>query len=461
MMKRKIRYIGTVGVCLLFLAVLVTSCKIGKSYVRPAMELPDSLWTQQNYLSIADIQWWEMYTDGPLRALLERTLEHNKDLQIAASRVKEMAAQKRISISEMIPQIDANVKANREFENEGGHNSTQSNTFEGKLVLSWEVDLWGKLRWGKEAAVAEYLQSVEARRALQMTIVAEVAQSYYELVALDHELSIVKQTLKAREEGVRIARLRFQGGLTSETAYQQAQLEVARTATLIPDLERKIALKENDIAFLAGEFPHQVERSHLLHEFNYSTMLPVGMPSDLLERRPDIRQAEQKLIAANAMVGVAYTNRFPRLSLTGKAGLESSELSDFLQSPYGLIEGLVLAPVFSAGKNKAKLKVQKAVYEQSCYNYEKVVLNAFRESENAIVGFNKVREMCELQSRLERSAKSHVDMAQLQYINGVINYLDVLDAQRGYFDAQIGLSNAIRDELITVVRMYKALGGGW
>lgn len=460
-MKRKINYISAFLCCTLFLGITFTSCKIGHHYTRPAMELPDSIWTKQSYLSIADLKWWEMYTDGPLRSLIEKTLEHNKDLKIAAARVKEMAAQKRISVAGLLPQVNADISGNREFENDGGDNSVQSNTFEGKLVLSWELDLWGKLRWGKDAAVAEYLQSVEAQRALRLTIVAEVAQAYYELVALDNELSIVKQTLKAREEGVRIARLRFHGGLTNETAYQQAQLEAARTATLIPDLEMKIAMKENDIAFLAGEFPNQVERSHLLQEFNYATMLPVGLSSDLLERRPDIRQAEQALVAANAMVGVSYTNMFPKLSLTGQYGLESSELSSFLKSPYAFIEGALLAPVFSAGKNRAQWKAKKAVYEQSYYSYEKSVLNAFREVQNSIVSYNKVREMSELQGRLERSAKSHVDMAQLQYINGVINYLDVLDAQRGYFDAQIGLSNAIRDELITVVQLYKALGGGW
>lgn len=460
-MKRYIKHYSLILIASLLLGLGVTSCKIGHRYVRPAMELPDSIWTKQSYLSIADLRWWEMYTDGPLRSLIEKTLEHNKDLKIAAARVKEMAAQKRISVAEMLPQVNADVSGSREFENRGGDNSVQYNVLEGKLVLSWELDLWGKLRWGKDAAVAEYLESVEAQRALRMTIIAEVAQAYYELVALDNELAIVRQTLQAREEGVRIARLRYHGGLTSETSYQQAQLEAARTATMVPDLEREIALKENDIAFLAGEFPNKVERSHLLQEFNYATMLPVGLSSDLLERRPDIRQAEQGLVAANAMVGVAYTSMFPKLSLTAHGGLESTELSNFLKSPYAFVEGAILAPVFSAGKNRAKWKAQKAVYDQSYYNYEKVVLNAFREVRNSIVSFNKVREMCELQGRLERSAKSHVDLTQIQYMNGAINYLDVLDAQRGYFDAQIGLSNAIRDELITVVQLYKTLGGGW
>ncbi|MCD7898777.1 MAG: efflux transporter outer membrane subunit [Bacteroides sp.] len=461
-MKRlTIRKIIFSGICLLCTILFLHSCKIGKSYTRPEMELPDSLWAGQTYLSIGDRQWWEVYTDGPLRRLIEKTLINNKDLRIAAARVKEMAAQRRISTADLFPEINGTITGDREFENRGGDNSVQYNVFEAKALLSWELDLWGNLRWGRDAAIAEYLGSIEAQRALRMTIVADVAQSYYELVALDNELTIVRQTLRAREEGVRIARLRFEGGLTSETAYQQARLEVARTATLIPDLQRQITKKENDIAFLAGEFPQEIERSRLLEEYNYSMMLPVGLSSDLLERRPDIREAEQAVIAANANVGVTYTNMFPRITLTAHGGLESNELSSLLKSPYAFIDGSLLTPLFAAGKNRARWKAQKAVYEQAYYDYEKTVLNAFREVRNSIVDFNKVREMCELQSRLEQSAKSHVDMAQLQYINGVINYLDVLDAQRGYFDAQIGLSNAIRDELITVVQIYKALGGGW
>ena len=380
---------------------------------------------------------------------------------IAAARVKEMAAQKRISTAALLPDFKGKVAAEREWENDGGDSYKKSDTFEGQLLLSWELDLWGNLRWARSASVAEYLQSVEGQRALKMTIVAEVAQAYYELVALDTELDIVKQTLKAREEGVRLARIRFAGGLTSETAYRQSQVELARTATLVPDLERKISLKENDIAFLAGEYPNRIVRSSLLRDLNGREVLPVGLPSDLLERRPDIRQAEQKLIAANAKVGVAFTNMFPRLTLTGELGGESSALSELLDSPYALLKGALLTPVFGWGKNRAAWKAKKAAYEAEVHEYEKSVLQAFKETRNAIVNFSKIKEVYELRAKLERSAKSYMDLAQLQYINGVINYLDVLDAQRGYFDAQIGLSNAIRDERIAVVQLYKALGGGW
>ena len=203
----------------------------------------------------------------------------------------------------------------------------------GKLTMTWELDLWGNLRWAKDKSIAQFLGSIEAQRALKMSIVSEVAQAYFELVALDNELNIVRQTLYARKEGVRLAKLRFEGGLTSETSYQQAQVEYARTATLVPELERKISLKENDIAFLAGEYPHRIQRSILPEEVKLPETLPVGLPSTLLERRPDVREAEQKLIAANASVGIAYTNIFPRLSLTAQYGVESEEFSDFFKSP--------------------------------------------------------------------------------------------------------------------------------
>lgn len=387
-MKRKNIYI-----ILLLSMFALTSCKVGKSYVRPEMALPDSLAQQQDSMSIADEQWQAVYTDSTLRALIDRALEYNKDMLIAASRVKEMAAQKRISVANLLPQLTGKVEAEREVEIYGGHSRDVGNTYEAKALLSWELDLWGNLRWKKVAAVAEYLQSVEAQRALRMTIVAEVAQAYYELVALDTELEIVRQTQKAREEGVRLARIRFEGGLTSETSYQQAQVELARTATLVPDLERRISLKENDISFLVGEFPTRIKRVNFLQELDVPESLPVGLPSDLLERRPDVRAAEQQLKAEHARVKVAYTNMFPRLALTGQFGLESDVLSNFLESPYSLLNGAVLAPLFGWGKNRAALNAQKASFEAEVHSYEKTVLNAFKEAKNAIVDFNKIKEV--------------------------------------------------------------------
>ncbi|WP_072532081.1 efflux transporter outer membrane subunit [Bacteroides ilei] len=441
---------------------LLGSCQIGKHYTRPELKLPetlDSLSVDSN--SIADYPWEQLYTDTILQDLIRKTLSYNKDMQIAAARIKEMAALKRIDFANLFPQVGARVYAEKEADNYGGNKYNPDNQFDLKGVISWELDLWGKLRWARDKSLADFMGSIENQRALKMSLVAQVAQSYFELVALDNELAIVRQTVDARRESLRLARLRYEGGLTSETAFRQSQVELAKTATLVPDLERKIALKENDIAFLTGEYPHRIKRTAMLEDVTFAASLPVGLPSALLERRPDVRQAEQALIAANAEVGVAFTKMFPSISLTANLGAESEELGDLLKSPYHLISGTLLQPLFAMGKNRAALKAKKAAYEEATYSYEKTVLNAFKEAYNAIVEFNKIKEIYETRLRLEQASKSTLELAQLQYMNGVIGYMDLLDAQRTYLDAQIGLSNAVRDKQLTMVNLYKALGGGW
>ncbi len=449
-------------ISLLLFGLFTGGCQLGKHYTRPDLHLPatlDSTATDTN--SIADFRWWEIYTDTTLQQLIRQTLEYNKDMLTATARLKEMAAQKRIAVANLFPDIGIKLYADKDAENYGGNHYKSSPELTGKLVAAWEVDLWGNLRWAKDKSMAEFLQAVENRRALQMTLVAQVAQAYFELVALDNELEIVKQTLHAREEGVRLARLRFNGGLTSETAYQQAQVELARTATLVPSLERSIALKENDINFLAGRYPEKVERSHHPENIRLPESLPAGMPATLLERRPDIRAAENALVAANADVGIAFTNLFPKLTLTAQYGLESGDIEDFFHSPSHFISANLLAPLFAMGKRRAMVKAKKAAYEQSVYQYEKAVLSAFKDAQNAIVEFNKIKDIYDSRLKLEQAAQQSVKLAQLQYMNGVIGYLDVLDAQRTYLDAQIGLSNAVRDKQIAMVQLYKALGGGW
>lgn len=449
---------------LIILSVLfLSSCKIGKEYTKLEIDMPNTFVSySQDSTCFADMKWWDIYADTNLRNIIDYTLENNKDMKVAVAKVKEMAARKKINYADFFPQINANVYGQDEKLNYQGDFSKPHDIEYGvKANISWELDLWGNLRWANDAAIAEYLSSVEGQRALMMSLVAEVAEIYFELIALDNELLIVKQTLKAREEGVRLAKIRFEGGLTSETSYQQAKLEYAKKATLVPDLEKKIAMKENEILALSGSFPRRVIRTETQNNLILPDTIPVGLPSQLLERRPDVRKAEQKLIAANARVGVSYTNMFPRVALTSNLGFETDQFATLLSSPMFFISSNLLAPVFSFGKNKAKYKAQLAVYEQECYNYEKVVLSAFYDVMNALVEFDKMKEIYETRLLLEQSAKVTMDLAQLQYINGVIGYLDVLDAQRNYFDAQISLSNAYRDKQITMVKLYKALGGGY
>lgn len=451
----------TLSLAILF-GLFAGSCQLGKHYTRPELHIPATLdSTTTDTTSIADFQWWELYTDTTLQQLIRQTLEHNKDMLTAAARLKEMAAQKRISFANMFPDVNGKLYADKDATNYGGNDYSSSPEFTAKFVASWELDLWGNLRWAKDKSIAQFVQAVENQRALQMTLVAQVAQSYFELVALDNELNIVKQTLHARQEGLRLARLRFNGGLTSEMPYQQAQVELARTATLVPDLERAIALKENDINFLAGRFPEKVERSHHPEDITLPETLPAGLPSSLLERRPDVRAAEETLKAANAEVGLAFTNLFPRITLTANYGLESDELKELVHSPAHFLSANLLSPIFAMGKNRAALKAKKAAYEQATYQYEKAVLSAFKDAQNAMVEFNKIKDIYNSRQKLEEAAKTNIKLAQLQYINGIIGYLDVLDAQRTYLDAQIGLSNAVRDKQIALVQLYKALGGGW
>ena len=330
-----------------------------------------------------------------------------------------------------------------------------------KATLSWEADLWGNLRWAKRKGAAEYLASVEAARAMQMTLVAEVATAYFELVALDHELGVVRRTVETREESVRQAKLRFEGGLTSETAYQQAKVELASASALIPDLELRIVQKENQISVLAGDYPSRVARSQMDMNVRMPDSLPVGLPSTLLQRRPDVRQAEQNLKAAMASAGMAYADRFPRLTISLTGGLENDALKGLINSPFSYAAGNLTAPLFAFGSKRAKYRAALAAYDQARLAYEQKVLEVFREVNDAVTAYRNMRRTAELKFNLKEAARQYVVLAKLQYINGVIRYIDVLDAQRKFFDAQVEESKAVRNEHLALVGLYKALGGGW
>lgn len=448
---------------IVFLAtVLFSSCMAGRKYTRPDLNLPESAQEEeQKEILLADIAWWNLYSDPVLQDLIRKAIANNKDMKIAAARIQELAYTRRINTADLLPQANLVLGGDREWEHYGGGLSKKESQFDAKLKFNWELDMFGHLRWTRKQGIADYLRSVEAERAMQMSLMAEVASAYMELIALDNELRIVRQTLATREEGMKQAKLRFEGGLTSETAYQQAQVELANTATLIPGLERKISAKENAIAFLCGEYPEYIRRSENIDMPELPERFTANLSSELLKRRPDVRAAEQALIAANAKVGMAYTDRFPRIQLTGAYGFENDLFTSLLKAPYGLIAGTLTAPVIGFNTKQAKYKAQQAAYKQEAARYEKVVLTVFHEASNAITTYNAARETHERKNDLKQAAQKYVELARLQYINGVINYLDVLDAQRRYFDAQIGLANSIRDEYLAIINLYKALGGSW
>ena len=441
--------------------VFFTGCSIQKRCQAPELNLPDEIIAGENdTLTIADMAWWELYSDTTLTNLINKTLNNNRNMRAAEAHIKQMEELYRVSKASLFPTINGLVSGNRETNAYYGEKTSIDPEFSLKASLSWEADLWGSLRWSKRKGAAEYLASVEAARAMQMTLIAETATAYFELVALDQELEIVLQTVQTREESVNQARLRFEGGLTSETAYQQAQVELANASALIPNLEQQIAMKENQIAVLSGEYPSKVERGKFDFNISLPEEMPIGLPSTLLQRRPDVRQAEQQLRSAMASVGIAYADRFPRLTISLVGGLENDELKGFFESPFSYVAGNFVAPLITFGKKKAQYKAALAAYDEKRFAYEQKVLEVFREVNDAVITYQKKRRTSELQLNLFEAAQKYVDLAQLQYLNGVIRYIDVLDAHRNFFDAQIGLSNAIRADIRAMAILYKVWGGG-
>jgi multidrug efflux system outer membrane protein len=444
-------------------ALSLFSCRVGRSFRTPELKEMPATFDEEGMTegTTADIGWSTLYADTVLQGLISRALDHNKDMLAAAARVRELMAAKRITFAKMFPGAGMDLYGDREYLNYGGDNKKYDPELHANLTFGWEIDIWGNLRWQNEAAVAAYLQSVEAQRALRLTIVSQVAQMYFDLKALDRELSIVRQTLEARRDAVHFATLRYEGGLTSEIPYRQSLVELARTETLLPKLENEIKLKENDLSVLLGEFPAGIPRGGSdLGDVQMGTELPVDLPSSLLERRPDVRQAEQALREANAKVGVALTDMFPKLRLTANLGAENAELTDFLKSPTWFVSGALTGPLFQLGSKRAAHKAAKAAYEQQVYAYEKKILEVFKEVNNALVTYRKSREMRRSADALYRSALSYNKLAKLQYVNGVVSYMDVLDAQRQLFDSEIAVNDAILTEFTATVSLYKALGGG-
>ncbi len=443
-------------------ALLLASCSVQKKCKSPELNLPEQIVAgHTDSLALSDKKWWEVYQDSTLCVLIDRTLQNNRNMQSAEAYVRQMEQLHRISKTALAPAFGAVAQYERKTTDYSDRPFKEEPKLGLKATMSWELDLWGNLRWSKRKGAAEYLASVEAARAMQMSLIAEVATAYFELVALDHELETVRRTVETREESVRQAKLRFEGGLTSETAYQQAKVEQASASAMIPDLELRIAQKENQISVLAGDYPTRVARSQMDINVVMPDSLPIGLPSTLLQRRPDVRQSEQQLRAAMAAVGMAYADRFPRFTINITGGVENKEIDHLLKAPLTNIVGNIASPLFAFGAKRAKYRAALAAYDQARLGYEQKVLEVFREVNDAVVAYRNMRKTAELKYNLKEAARQYVVLAKLQYINGVIRYIDVLDAQRKFFDAQIEESKAVRNEHLALVGLYKALGGGW
>lgn len=443
--------------------MLFQACSALRECRTPDVPVPSGMFpADADSLTMADLGWWEFYGDETLRSFIERTLEHNKQMLAAAARVEQARQLYRIGRAEQLPNFYFEAPFNNETNDYYGETPLRDPEFGLKMTMKWELDLWGNLRWARRRSEAEFLATVEDRRAMQMTLVAEVASAYFRLLALDDELEIVRHTLVTRSEGVELAKIRFEGGLTSDLPYQQAKVEYASVAALIPNLERQIAATENALSLLMGETPdRKIRRGETVQEEDFPESFSPGFPSIILQRRPDMQAAEQRLRASMASVGVAYADRFPRIMITLTGGVEDNSLLTLLRAPFSYVAETLTAPVFGFGRKKARYKAAVAAYDASRLNYEQKVLEVFREADDAVVSFRSARDAVAQKLTLREAASQYMDLTQWQYRMGSINYLDLMDAQRRYLDARIAYSNAIRDERLALVQLYKALGGGW
>lgn len=445
----------------------MSSCSGTKNLTRANIDMPASYMTGKDSipatdtLTLADVKWWEFYSDPTLTAILRTALENNRDILKAAAKVEQMRALYGVAKADLFPQIGANVAYSYETNKYNGGPTDKDPEYDLKFPISWEINLWGSMFQAKNAGQARFVASVEDYRAMRMSLIAEVATAYFKLLSLENELSIVRQTLKTREEALHLAKIRFEGGLTSETIYQQAKVEYSSTASLIPDLELRVTSMRNSLTTLMGEYPREAfENRDIVFDTDFADKLPAGIPSELLKRRPDLRAAEQRLRAAMADVGVSYADRFPSFRIGFTPGWENDGLKDFFKSPFTYTIGQITGTIFDFGRKKRKYEAAIASYDQSRYDYEKAVITAFTEVNTSLTAYNKYRENLRVKTELRDAAAKYVQLAWVQYRGGH-SYLDVLDAQRRYFEAQIGVNNALLNEYLALVNLYKTLGGGW
>jgi outer membrane protein, multidrug efflux system len=456
--------------CLLCLPV-ASACAVGPDYQRPAVATPPQ-WreTPATDASLANIPWWELFNDPQLHQLIKVALHENRDLKIAIERIEEARATYGISKADLYPKLDARLNAGGLRTSSGSLTHTPEgdadNTkalFNADLALSWELDLFGRIRRANEAELALLLSTEEARRAVAITLVADVASAYMELRDFDRRLEIARGTLASRQEYVDLARLRFEGNVTHEVDLRQAEAEYHRIESFVYELEKLVSQKENELAFLIGHNPEATVRGRTLGEQPIPPEVPAGLPAALLERRPDVRKAEMDLWSSTARIGEATAMLYPSIKLTGSFGVASTDLGDLVDPgsiSWNLFANL-LQPIFNAGKNLARVEVTESRQRQAVYAYERTLLQALREVEDSLVGFHKAGAKRTSEAQRVTAERKVVELAELRYRGGVTTYLEVLDAQRSLFNAEIDEVSAASDHLTSLISLYKALGGGW
>jgi multidrug efflux system outer membrane protein len=443
------------------LVLALTGCRtLGPNYQRPALNVPEQHRGQTapaEAASLADQPWWDTFRDDALKGLIAEGLKNGYDVQLAAWRVEEARANAGIIRSQVFPSFQGSLEIGR-----GRQNREDGTLIQANVAASWEIDLWGRIRRSNEAALADYLASEEARRGVYLALVSEIATDYFQLRELDLQLEIARRTSGAFQETFDLFDRRLRGGAASALETTSAQASLASTNATIPDLERQIVAQENLISFLLGRNPGPIPRGPALNDQFLPPDIPAGLPSDLLRRRPDLREAEQNLVAANASVGIAQADFFPRISLTGALGTVAPQFSQiFPEGRTWSIGGGLLTPVFQGRRLREQYKAAVARWEQAKVRYEQSVTNAFSEVSTALVAYQKLAQVETERTRGVGAYREAVRLSNVRYGAGLSDYLEVLQAQQQLFPAEIQLAQARYNRLATLVQLYRALGGGW
>jgi len=456
-------------IVLTLFALTMAGCMVGPDYKRPVVETPQN-WrvAEQDARELANTSWWEQLNDPVLNDLIGTALKENKDLLIATARIEEFAGRYGFVRADLYPQVGASAGYDRQRLSESGANPPASgfqstyDTFQTTLNASWELDIWGRVRRSTEAARAELVASEEGRRAVILTLVSTVATAYVNLRDLDRQLEIARSTVKTREDGYSIFKDRFEGGIISEMELAQVKSQYDEALATIPQFEKAITQQENGLSVLLGRNPGPIQRGKTIDQLTLPTV-PAGLPSELLERRPDIRQAEQNLIAANAVIGVAKAAYYPSISLTGFFGFASADLSDLFKgsSKVWQYSVPVNVPIFTAGQIAGQVKAAEAVQQQVLLSYQQTIQTAFREFDDALVDQLRTREQLKAQAGQVESLQKYYDLARLRYDNGYTSYIEVLDAERSLFNVQLAYTQNQAVLFQALINLYKAMGGGW
>jgi len=450
------------------IALFVGACAIGPDYHRPELPTSDVFRTQTlaETSSLADLPWWEVFHDEALGELIRDALAHNLDLREAVASVERARYVAAVARSEFFPQIGYEASAGTGHDTAFGALAPDVNdhdSYLGLVNLVWEIDIWGRIRRASEAARADLLATDAFRRGVVLSLVAGVAQAYFELRELDLELEIANATVKSFEETLGIFERQYRGGVTSRLDPLRAEAALAQVAATVPDLEKRIFAKENELSVLTGRVPGAIARGEALVDQSLPPDVPTGVPSELLTRRPDLVEVEENLVAENALVGVALAEFFPRIGLTSFAGSASSELSDLLTSGTGFwsLAGSATGSALTFGRNLYTYRAQRAVVEAAVARYQKTVLVALQEVADALYAREKLEGMRAEQQRAVNALQESLKIARTRYVGGFATYIEVLDAQQQLFPAEIELARTEVNQLLTVVELYRALGGGW